>query len=1166
MFTHLHVHSEYSLLDGAARVTDLAPKAAELGMSSLAITDHGVMYGVLDFYKACHKFGVKPIIGCEIYLAPGDRTQKTLGPEERNAHMVLLAQNNEGYQNLLKIVSQAYIDGFYYKPRADYDLLSAHNKGLIALSACLAGEVPTLLLSGNRGKAEAVAGKCRDIFGPDNYFLELQDHGLDEQRRVNKELLILSEKMDIPAVATNDVHYIQREDSLTQDILMCIQTGKTLKDTSRMGFQGEEFYLKSPEEMKALFGERPDLLANTQRIAERCDVTFAFGQHFLPDFAISDGSSKEEYLRKLCHQTFAAYYPDQTEEEKARLDYELRVISETGFAGYFLVVADFCQYARRQGIAVGPGRGSAAASMVAYLLGITSVEPLGHDLLFERFLNPERISMPDIDIDFDPEGRERVIQYVTEKYGADKVCQIITFGTMGAKAAIRDVGRVLDIPLSHVDKVAKAVPFELGMTLDRARQVSPDLSRMLEEDDQVRQLYDLSLKVEGMPRHASTHAAGVVIAREELTKYLPLQKTPEGAVMTQFSMKGVEEIGLLKMDFLGLRNLTIIAKCVEKIGVIDSQSLPLDDKPTYTMLSKADTLGVFQLESSGMRAVLRDLKPSCFEDIIAVVALYRPGPMEQIPEFIRRKKGGNISYLHPRLEPILKSTYGIIVYQEQVMQIAQNLGGYSLGRADLLRRAMGKKDRAIMAQERQNFIYGLQDDQGHYVVEGAVRLGIPEAKAVDIFELMARFAEYGFNKGHATAYAMISYQTAYLKATYPLEFTSALISSVIGVMDKVSFYIRDARDRGIRILPPDVQYSQTDFSLEEKGEEKAIRFGLSAIKNVGVQVVEGIVRERTENGPFRSFFDFVSRLDAHSINKRLLESLIKSGACQSLASRAQALDVLDVYMTQAQSRQRDKLSGQLSLFDLPDHAWTQEEPILPKVPEFPQDEILKMEREYLGLYLTYHPLDQIEPYLKNKISILVGDLLDSDEDQKVILGGLVTGLRRTLTKRGDMMASFQLEDLSGSISVLVFPKVFAEMPPLANEQIIILQGRYVVNDEERKVFAEKIDSVRPESSDPEARLDTAYPFTNKQNWVGISAIEKTLELKLFLRLSATLNPQLQEQLENTLSQRPGNNPVYVQHADGSLCRAQPHLNINPTSYLTEKLHFILGPHSVEWIT
>ena len=921
MFTHLHVHTEYSLLDGAARISELAKRAAELGMPALAITDHGVMYGVLDFYKACHKVGVKPIIGCEVYIAPGRRTEKTLGREERNAHLILLAQDNTGYRNLLKIVSQAFIDGFYYKPRADYELLSAHSKGLIALSACLAGEIPDLLLGGNTTQAQETAGIYRDIFGANNFYLELQDHGLEEQRRMNKELVALSVAMDLPLVATNDVHYTRREDALTQDILMCIQTGKTLQDTARMSFQGEEFYLKSAEEMTQLFGEHPELLTNTEHIAERCHVTLDFSHHYLPDFIIPDGTSKEETLRKLCYDAFPAFYPQQHPQEQARLEYELSVIAQTGFAAYFLIVADFCRFARSRNIAVGPGRGSAAASMVAYLLGITSVEPLRHDLLFERFLNPERISMPDIDIDFDPEGREQVIQYVIEKYGHDKVCQIITFGTMGAKAAIRDVGRVLNIPLHQVDKVAKAIPFELGMTLEKARKVSPDLSRMIEEDEDVHRLYTLSQKIEGMPRHASTHAAGVVISRDELTNHLPLQKTPEGAVMTQFPMKGVEEIGLLKMDFLGLRNLTIITKCLEKTGDIDPNTLPLDNPATYAMLANGDTLGVFQLESSGMRAVLKDLKPTCFEDIIAVVALYRPGPMEQIPEFIKRKRGGRISYLHPRLEPILQSTYGIIVYQEQVMQIARDLGGYSLGRADLLRRSMGKKDRAIMAEERRTFINGLQDEEGNTLVAGAVNLGIPETQANEIFELMARFAEYGFNKGHATAYAMIAYQTAYLKANYPLEFTSALISSVIGVMDKVSFYIRDARERNIRILPPDVQYSQSDFIIETSTEHRTpdtaqgIRFGLSAIKNVGIQVVENIVQERTENGPYQSFYDFILRLDLRHANKRVLESLIKAGACQSLATRAQALRILDTYMTMAQSRQRDKLSGQITLFD-----------------------------------------------------------------------------------------------------------------------------------------------------------------------------------------------------------------------------------------------------------
>jgi len=695
MFTHLHVHTEYSLLDGAARIDDLVKAAVERKMSSLAITDHGVMYGVIDFYKACLKYGIKPIIGCEIYLAPGKRTERISGKDDKNHHLVLLAENNEGYRNLVKIVSQAHIDGFYYKPRADKDLLREYSKGLIALSGCMGGEIPDYLMQDNISRAEKTALEFSSIFGKDSFFLEMQDHGLADQQKVNAGLWELNKRTGIRIVATNDVHYVRKEDSFIQDVLLCIQTGKNFTDTSRMSFEGQEFFLKNMEEMSLLFSQHPEVLSITNEIAERCKVDFAFGQHFLPDYRVPEGYSLDEYLCELCWKAFATAYPDSSPEEKERLEYELKVITQTGFSGYFLIVADFCNYAREQGVTVGPGRGSAAASMVAYLLGITSVEPLRHNLLFERFLNPERISLPDIDIDFDPEGREKVIRYVTEKYGEDKVCQIITFGTMGAKAAIRDVGRVLNIPLGRVDKVAKAIPNELGMTLERALMVSPELQKMVTEEEELKKLYDISKSLEGISRHASTHAAGVVIAKDSLTNYLPLQKSADGFLMTQFPMKTVENIGLLKMDFLGLRNLTIISKALEAIKInrgeeIDLERLPLDDEPTFRLLAEGNSTGVFQLESGGMRAILKDLKPNCFEDIIAVIALYRPGPMEQIPEFLRRKHGSKVSYSHPEMEDILKSTYGIIVYQEQVMQIAQKLGGYSLGRADLLRRAMGK--------------------------------------------------------------------------------------------------------------------------------------------------------------------------------------------------------------------------------------------------------------------------------------------------------------------------------------------------------------------------------------------------------------------------------------------------------------------------------------------
>lgn len=1149
MFTHLHVHTEFSLLDGAARINELARRAAELEMPALAITDHGVMYGVIDFYKACQKQGIKPIIGCEIYMAPGKRTEKVLGKDDKNYHLVLLAENNEGYRNLVKIVSQAHIDGFYYKPRADKELLYENRKGLIALSGCLAGEINESLLQDNYLRARNVAHEFAEIFGQDNFFLEIQDHGLNDQRRVNLGLWKLHKETGIPLVATNDVHYIQKEDAFIQDVLLCIQTGKTLSATDRMGFEGREFYLKGKEEMTLLFGESPEVLALTNEIAERCKVEFDFGKHFLPEYQVPADYTLDEYLCELCWKAFSVFYPNASEKESQRLAYELEVIIQTGFSGYFLIVSDFCRFAREQGIAVGPGRGSAAASMVAYLLGITSVEPLRHDLLFERFLNPERVSMPDIDIDFDPEGREKVIKYVIEKYGEDKVCQIITFGTMGAKAALRDVGRVLDIPLRKVDQVAKAVPNELGMTLERALTVSLELKKMVEAEGEVSRLYEISKSLEGMPRHTSTHAAGVVIAKEPLMRYLPLQKTIDGFYMTQFPMKTVEEIGLLKMDFLGLRNLTIIKKTLQKIkdtkGIeLDLNNLPLDDDATYELLSEGNSTGVFQLESGGMRAILKELKPNCFEDIIAVLALYRPGPMEQIPEFVRRKHGGKISYLHPKMEEILKPTYGIIVYQEQVMQIAQKLAGYSLGRADLLRRAMGKKNKKIMDEESQIFIHGLQDENGKWIVPGAISLGIAPREAEEIFELMAKFAEYGFNKGHATAYAMISYQTAYLKANYPLEFTASLLSSVIGFSDKVSFYIQEARNSGIEILPPDVQFSFNDFTIEQK----AIRFGLEAIRNVGCQLVDDIIKER-KKCLFKSFYDFILRIDSKVINKRTLESLIKAGAFQSLCSRAQAMNVLDQALELAQNRQKDNQTGQISLFDLdqgPD-----EELDMPEIAEFGENEILKMEKEYIGIYLTAHPLSYVKELLRRVTTSEIASCLESEEEKKVILGGIINSYRQTITKKGDLMASFLLEDLSDSIEVLIFPRLFAETANLTNDQIVIVHGRYHINEDEKKLFAEKIITI-DEYSSAELTSATIEKRNNRQ-------------VKLFIKFMNDKNTELLNKVLRVLGEYRGNNPVYFFFQDTEkIFEVSKNYSVRYDSGLEQRLIFMVGKENIKW--
>lgn len=1149
-FVHLHVHTEFSLLDGAARINDLVKRAAELNMSALAITDHGVMYGVIDFYKACLHEGIKPIIGCEVYVAPYKRTDRRSGKDDANYHLILLAENEEGYRNLVKLVSLAHIEGFYYKPRVDKESLRRHSAGLIALSACLAGEVATFLLQNQLETAVQSALEYENIFGKGNFFLEIQDQGLAEQKTVNSLLWTVHERTGIPMAATNDVHYVKQEDAFVQDALLCIQTGKHLADTARMRFASQEFYLKSGQEMKLLFGEHLELLENTARIAERCQVDFQFGGSFLPEFEVPAGYTLDSYLEEECRQAFPRFYPQKEEKEEDRLDYELQVIRETGFAGYFLIVADFCRFARENGVAVGPGRGSAAASMVSYLLGITAVEPLRFDLLFERFLNPERISMPDIDIDFDPEGRERVIRYVTEKYGADKVCQIITFGTMGAKQAIRDGGRVLALPLALVDKVAKAIPPDLGITLGRALQTSPDLARMVEGDEEVKRLYSLASSLEGMTRHASTHAAGVVIAKEPLVNYLPLQRTSEDFVMTQFPMKTVEEIGLLKMDFLGLRNLTIVQETVHRIeetrGLkVDLENLPLDDQKTYALLASGNSTGIFQLESGGMRGILKELKPTCFEDIIAVVALYRPGPMEQIPEFIRRKNGGRITYLHPKLEPILQSTYGIIVYQEQVMQIARDLGGYSLARADLLRRAMGKKKREIMEEERQNFIQGLQDDEGLWIIPGALRMGLPLGKAEEIFDLMEKFAEYGFNKGHATAYAVIAYQTAYLKANYPLEFMTALLSSVLGSAGKVSFYIQEAKLNGIQVLQPDVQYSRVGFSIEEQ----AIRFGLGAVRNVGVNVVEKILEARAE-GPFKSLDDFCLRVDQKVLNRRVLESLIRAGALSSFCTRKQALAILDQVLESTSRRQKDRLSGQFSLFDFAEDLT--EDIRFPDLPDFSEREILEMEKEYLGLYLSGHPLTADLHRIRPFISSDVLTCLDSTEEKKVALGGLITGYRQNVTKKGEMMASFILEDLSGEIEVLVFPRIYAQIGALGNDRVVVVEGKYNIRDEEKKIFAEKITLLEDLKSSGESKPVWQYQTPEAQNRRKL----------LWLRFPNEKSDLLQD-ISLILRRYPGNKPVHFFYEDNRKYEKEKFL-VNDDAELVDTLYEVMGQQNVVW--
>ncbi|HHV71269.1 MAG TPA: DNA polymerase III subunit alpha [Clostridia bacterium] len=1050
-FCHLHVHTEYSLLDGAARIKKLVAKAKDLGMKALAITDHGVMYGVLDFYKECQKQGIKPIIGCEVYVAPRTMHDKAPHFDDNQYHLVLLAKDNEGYQNLLKLVSLGYIEGFYYKPRIDRNVLRQYSKGLIGLSACLAGEIPQNILEGKIEQAKKLCLEYLDILGEGNFYLELQDHGMQEQVLVNQELLKLSKELSIPLVATNDLHYVEREDARVQDILLCIQTGKTIDDPGRMRFSTDQFYLRSGEEMAALFPYAPEAIENTLKIADLCNVELIFGEFHLPHYEIPGNMDANEYIRKLCLERVGQRYNPVTEEIMERLEYELNVIKEMGYSTYFLIVWDFIDYARKKGIMVGPGRGSAAGSLVAYVLGITNIDPLRYDLLFERFLNPERVSMPDIDVDFCFERRGEVIDYVINKYGEDKVAQIVTFGTMAAKGAVRDVGRAMNLSYGEVDKIAKLIPGELGMSIEKALNISPELREVYNQDEQVRELIDTAKAVEGMARHASVHAAGVVISEDPLTSYVPLLKTSDGAIVTQYSKDLLEEIGLLKMDFLGLRTLTVIddaLKMIEKNhGVkIDIDNIPLDDKTTYDMLSSGETIGVFQLESSGMRSLVKDLKPEVIDDIIALVALYRPGPLGSgmVEDFVKRKHGEKkIEYLDPILEPILKDTYGVILYQEQVMRIASDMAGFSLGKADLLRRAMGKKKPEVIAAERENFI------------KGSVNNGIKEEIAAEIFDLMAHFADYGFNKSHSAAYGIVSYQTAYLKANYPLEYMAALLTSVMTATDKVALYIDECRRMGISILPPDINESLAGFTVVGG----AIRFGLAAVKNVGMSVIEHIVDIRERDGKFNSFSDFLNRIDLKQVNKRSLESLIKCGAFDSFgAYRSQLLQVLDKAIEFAQERQKERLSGQTSLFDLLDAGQDNALEIpLPRIPEFPKSDLLALEKEMLGLYVSGHPLEPFEKELRKRISVNIGELKDEKEKSKVIAGGIITGSKKIITKNGQMMAFFVLEDFTGTAEVVVFPRTYENFAHLIKDDlVVIVQGRVSKQDEEVKIICESI--------------------------------------------------------------------------------------------------------------
>lgn len=1083
-FVHLHVHSEYSLLDGAARLEELVEAAASWGMPALALTDHGVMYGVVDFYKAAKARGIKPILGCEVYVAPRSRFDREPHRDNFQYHLVLLAENEVGYRNLMALVSAAYLEGFYYKPRVDRELLARHREGLIALSSCLAGEIPTLLLNGQEEKAFEVAGWYREVFGPGSFFLELQDQGLPGQSKVNAGLINLARKLGIALVATNDVHYVRRDQARLQDVLLCIQTGKTLQEEQRLRFITPEFYLKSRAEMEELFGEVPEALDNTLELAERCSFDFEFGRLHLPEYRVPPGETPSSFLRHLCYEGLEKRYSPPTREARERLEHELSIIERMGYQGYFLIVWDLVNFARRQGIPVGPGRGSAAGSLVAYCLGITNIDPLRYNLLFERFLNPERVSMPDIDIDFCFERRDEVIEYVRQKYGEDHVAQIITFGTMAARAAVRDVGRVLGWPVAEVDRIAKLVPAELGITLDRALEVSPELRGLYQNSSRVRELLDTARAVEGFPRHASIHAAGLVITPEPLVHYIPLQKTGD-AITTQFPMQTVEELGLLKMDLLGLRTLTVIGHTVEVLRKqgkeIDIDSLPLDDRKTYELLSTGESTGIFQLESSGMRSLLRSLKPERMEDIIALVALYRPGPLGSgmVEDFIQRKHGlVPVTYPHPDLEPVLKETYGVILYQEQVMQIAHLMAGYTLGQADELRRAMGKKKPEEMARHRDQFI------------EGATKKGYDPELAAHIFDLMEYFAGYGFNKSHSAAYALVAYQTAYLKAHHPAEFMAALLSSVSQHLEKVAPYLEECRRLGIKVLPPDINESGVDFSVGEGH----IRFGLAAIKNVGRAAVEAIIAAREAGGPFTSLADFCRRVDLQVVNRRVLESLIRCGAFDSLGKgRRPLLEALDTCIEAASQAQSDRKKGQVSLLDMV--GATLEDPPLPEVPEFSQEEILAMEKELLGFYLSGHPLEPYAKSLRRLTTHTLARLTELADGTPVVVGGVLVGFRKVITRRGEPMAYLVLEDFGGQVEVLVFPRLFERCREwLLKDQVLLVEGRVDREEEGVKVLAEHLEKL------PKDELPSLY-----------LKIEKGRGLK---------------ELQRVLAAHPGPHPVY----------------------------------------
>ena len=1153
-FTHLHVHTEYSLLDGSSKIGEITKRAKELGMDSLAITDHGVMYGVIDFYKAAKKAGIKPILGCEVYVAPGSRFEKTPGEsEDRYYHLVLLAENNTGYQNLMKIVSRGFTEGFYYKPRVDYEVLTEYHEGIIALSACLAGEVQRYLARGMYEMGMEAAKRYENIFGKGNFFLELQDHGISTQQYVNQQLVRMSEELNIELVATNDIHYTYAEDADAHDILLCIQTGKMVTDENRMRYEGGQYYCKSPEEMAELFSYAPQAIENTYKIAQRCNVEIEFGVTKVPKYEVPEGYDSWSYLNHLCYEGLAKRYPDMNADGeidstqgiyniKERLEYELSVIQTMGYVDYFLIVWDYINYSRVNGIPVGPGRGSAAGSVVSYCLGITDIDPIKYSLIFERFLNPERVSMPDIDVDFCYERRQEVIDYVVDKYGKDRVVQIVTFGTMAARAVIKDVGRVLDLPYAMVDSIAKMVPREIGITIDKALKMNPDLRAAYESDEQVRDLIDKSKRLEGLPRHASMHAAGVLISQKAVDEYVPLSVGSDGSVVAQFVMTTLEELGLLKMDFLGLRTLTVIHDAEELIRKhtpeFSIEAIDYSDKAVYDLIGTGKCDGIFQLESAGMKSFMKELKPQNIEDLIAGISLYRPGPMDFIPQYIKGKNSPDaVTYDCPQLEAILQPTYGCIVYQEQVMQIVRDLAGYSWGRSDLVRRAMSKKKASVMEKERKNFIYGNPDEN----VPGCVNNGIDEKIAGKIYDEMIDFAKYAFNKSHAACYAVVSFQTAYLKTHYPVEFMAALMTSVVDNTAKVAGYIYACRQMNIRLLPPDVNESERGFSVENG----AIRFGLSAIKSLGRPTIAAIVNER-KNAPFTTMQDFITRMFSE-LNKRTIENLIKSGAFDTFGNnRRQMMFVYAQLLDNAVKQSKDAISGQMSLFDfVSEEEKMAYEVQMPDVAEYYKEELLAFEKEILGVYVSGHPLDEYAAMWKRHISAMTTDFeldeetgeLKAKDNTRVTIGGMIMDKTVKTTKNGQLMAFLTIEDLVGTVEVLVFPQSFNTYRSVIDtSDKVFVTGRVSANaDENGKLICEKI---------------VSFDSVPQKLWIRFANMAEYQEK--------------QEELTKILAPSDGHDSVIIYCAEEKLKKQlPPSMNVKVEAGLVAQLREVFGTKNVE---